>query len=44
MNWPMSSPRNQPDRRPRWPMVLAAGAFAAWVLYLAALAVMHRLG
>jgi len=25
-------------------MVLAAGAFAAWVLYLAALAVMHRLG
>jgi len=25
-------------------MVLAAGAFAAWALYLAVLAVLHRLG
>ncbi len=40
----MSDPRKQPDRCPRWPMALAAGAFAAWVLYLAVLAVLHRLG
>jgi len=40
----MSNPRNQPERRSRWPMGLAAGAYAAWVLYLAALAVLHRLG
>jgi len=40
----MSRPHKQLDRPRRWPMVLAAGAFAAWALYLAVLAVLHRLG
>jgi len=39
----MKNPPTKPDGRRRWPMVLAAVAYAAWVAYLAALAVMHRL-
>jgi len=40
----MSGRRNQPDGRRRWPILLPAAAYAAWVLYLSALAVLHRLG
>ena len=40
----MKRPQTQPDCSRRWPMVLAAGAFAAWALYLAVLAVLQRFG
>jgi len=40
----MSDRRNPPDGRRRWPILLAAGAYAAWVVYLAAVAALHRVG
>jgi len=41
----MKNPPQQaerPDRLPRWPVALAAGAYAAWCLYLAVLMVLQR--
>jgi hypothetical protein len=40
----MSARPTKPDGRRRRPMLLAAVAYAVWVAYLVALAVLHRLG
>jgi hypothetical protein len=42
MNWPVKSPEKQPDVR-RWPLAVALAVFVAWALYLAAVAVLHRM-
>lgn len=40
----MNSPTPQRSRPPVWVLVLAAAAFAVWIIFLGTLAVLHTLG
>ena len=40
----MSNPTPQRSRPPAWVLVLAAAVYAAWIVFLGTLAVLHRLG